>query len=81
MPLTPLLKNKTLLTKHYHFSDSDIDNWPYFELEERVKIINEISDEEEKKQKNEEEKQSKSMPNFNPSSYMNNMSSITNKFK
>ena len=36
---------------------------------------------EEKKQKNEEEKQSKSMPNFNPSSYMNNMSSITNKFK
>jgi len=50
-------------------------------LEENISIINEITDEEEKNKKKEEEKQQSSMPNFNPGSYMNNMSSMASKFK
>lgn len=81
MPLTSILKNKLLLQKHYHLQESSIDKWPYWMLEENIKIVNELTDEEEKQRKKEEEKQSKSMGNFNPSSYMNNISGMANKFK
>jgi len=50
-------------------------------LEENIKIVNEITDEEERDKKKEEEKQKVNTPNFNPSSYMNSMSSMANKFK
>ena len=40
-----------------------------------------MAEEEERQRKKEDETQQKSMPNFNPSTYMNNMSGITNKFK
>jgi len=50
-------------------------------LEENISIVNELTDEEEKQRKKEEEKQQSSQPNFNPSSYMNNMNSMVNKFK
>ena len=40
-----------------------------------------MSEDEERQRKKDEESQQKSMPNFNPSSYMNNMNNITNKFK
>ena len=50
-------------------------------FEENVKIVNEISDEEEKQHKKDEDKQKTSMPNFNPSSMMSGMNSMANKFK
>jgi hypothetical protein len=81
MPLRPLLKNKLLLQKHYHVAELSIDEWPFWMLEENISIVNELTDEEEKQKKKEEEKQQGSQPNFNPSSYMNNMNSMANKFK
>lgn len=81
MPLRPLLKNKLLLQKHYHIQEASLDLWPFWMLEENISIINEINDEEEKNRRSEEEKQQKSMPNFNPSSYMNQMNSMSNNFK
>ena len=53
-------------------------------LEENIKIVNELTEEEEKQRKTQEEEQGKNMPNmgsFNPSSYMNSMSGMANKFK
>ena len=58
-----------------------IDDWPFWMLEENISIINELTEEEEKQRKKEEDKQQSSMPNFNPGSYMNNMNSMSNKFK
>ena len=81
MHLRHLLKNKLLLQKHYHVSEFAIDEWPFWMLEENISIINELTDEEEKKRKEEEDKQSSTMPNFNPSSYMRDISNITNQFK
>ena len=43
MPLKPLLKNKLLLQKHYHVSEFSIDEWPFWLLEENIKIINELT--------------------------------------
>ena len=50
-------------------------------LEENIKIVNELEEEEDKQRKKQESEQSKSTPNFNPSSYMSQMNSMTNKFK
>jgi hypothetical protein len=80
MPLKHILKNKLLLQKHYHLQEFAIDEWPFWLLEENVKIVNEIGDEEEKNRKKDEEKQQSNMPNFNPSSYMNNISNSMPKF-
>lgn len=78
-PLSNLLKNKLLLQKNYHLQEISIDSWPFWMLEENIKIVNEITEEEEKQRKKEDSSQK--MPNFNPSSMMNNMSSMANKFK
>jgi hypothetical protein len=78
-PLSSLLKNKLLLQKNYHLQEVSIDSWPFWLLEENIKIVNELTEEEEKQRKKEESSQK--MPNFNPSSVMNNMSSMANKFK
>ena len=74
MPLKPLLKNKLLLQKHYHVNEFCIDEWPFWLLEENIKIINELTDEEEQQRKTEESQQNKSMNigNFTPSNIMNN---------
>jgi len=58
-----------------------IDSWPYWMFEENIKVVNEITEEEEKQRKKEEDKQKMETPNFNPSSYMNNVSNMANKFK
>lgn len=58
-----------------------MDNWPFWMFEENIKIVNELTDEEEKNKKKQEAEQNKSMPNFNPQSYMSGLSSMTNKFK
>jgi hypothetical protein len=74
-----LLKNKLLLQKNYN--TTDIDSWPFFELEENISIINEITDEEDKERKKQEDNQKTSTPNFNPNNYMKNIGNIANKFK
>lgn len=81
MPLRSLLKNKLLLQKHYNLQESSMDNWPFWMLEENIKLVNELVDEEEKVRKKDEETQKTNMPNFNPNSMMNSVSSMTNKFK
>lgn len=81
MPLTSLLKNKLLLQKHYHLQEWSIDDWPFWMLEENIKIVNEIAEDEERSRKKQEEKQASGMPNFNASSYMNQMSNMASKFK
>lgn len=70
-----------MLQKHYHLQESSIDSWPFWMLEENIKIVNEIAEEEDKQRKKEEDKQKQSMPNFNPSSYMKGMDSMASKFK
>jgi len=79
--LNNLLKNKLLLQKNYHLQESSIDNWPFWMLEQNIKIVNELTEEEEKLQKKQEEQQNKSIPNFNPSSYMSQINNISSKFK
>ena len=81
MPLRDLLKNKILLQKNHNFNEEYIDQYPYWQYEEVIKIVNEIVEEEEKNRKKEEESQKQNTPNFNPGSYMNKMGSMANKFK
>jgi hypothetical protein len=81
MPLKSILKNKLLLQKHYNLQEVSMDQWPYWMLEENIKIVNEITDEEEKEKKKEEDKQKVNTPNFNPSSMMNSVSGMASKFK
>lgn len=76
--LISLLKVRTQLYKHYNLTDETIDAWPYWQFEEMIKIINEEAEKEKKRQREQEKDQNKS---FNPKSYMNNLSSMTNKFK
>ncbi len=77
MPLRPLLKNKLLLQKHYHVNEFCIDEWPFWMFEENIKIVNELTDEEEQQRKADEAQQNKStnLGNFNPGSVMNNFNS------
>ena len=70
-----------MLQKHYHIIEPAIDNWPYWLFEENIKLVNEITEEEDKHRKSEEDKQKTSMPNFNPSSMMSGMNNMANKFK
>ena len=76
------MKNKILLQKDpYHFQELSIDSWPFWMLEENIKIVNEITEEEEKHRKKDEGSQKEGMPNFNPNTQMNSMKSMMNKFK
>ncbi len=81
MPLTHILKNKLLLQKHFNTQEVSMDEWPYWQFEENIKLVNEIIEEEESHRKKEEDKQQSNMPNFNPNSMMKDASSMTNKFK
>ena len=45
MPLTGILKNKLLLQKQYGTQEISMDSWPYWMLEENIKIGNEIIEE------------------------------------
>ena len=53
-----------------------MDNWPFWMLEENVKLVNEIMEEEESNRKKEEESQQKGMPDTN--AMMKNASSMGN---
>ncbi len=81
MPLRHISKNKILLQKHFNLQEPSIDKWPFWMLEENVKIINEIIEEEDKTRSEQEKKQSGSMGNFNADSMMKNASNLTNNFK
>lgn len=76
MPLTHILKNKLHLQKHFHLQEWAINSWPFWLLEENIKLVNEILEEEEKQQKKGEEDQSKSMPDYG--GMMKNASSMGN---
>jgi hypothetical protein len=75
MPLKHILKNKLLLQKHFHTQEEAMDKWPFWMLEENIKIVNEIAEDEEKHRKTEEDGQKSSMPDTN--SMMKNASSMT----
>jgi hypothetical protein len=81
MPLRPLLKNKLLLQKNYNVSELSMDYWPFWVFEENISIINEIHEEEERQRGESESNNRPEMPNFNPSSYMSQMSNIASSFK
>ena len=78
MPLTHILKNKLLLQKHWRLQEWAIDEWPFWLLEENIKLVNELSEEEETNRKKQEGEQSKGMPNFDSGSMMRNASNFSN---
>jgi len=45
--LTNLLKNKLLLQKNFHTQEIAMDEWPFWMFEENIKIVNQLSQEEE----------------------------------
>lgn len=77
--LKSLLRNKLLLQKNFNLQEISIDEWPYWMLEENILIANDITEEEEKQKDKDDGKMQSN--NFNPSSYMNQMKSMANKFK
>jgi hypothetical protein len=79
MPLKHILKNKLLLQKHFHTQEAAMDQWPFWMLEENIKLVNEILDEEDKNQRKEEDGQRSSMPDT--SSMMRNAQSMTNNMQ
>ena len=72
MPLMHILKNKLLLQKHWRLQEWAIYEWPFWLLEENIKLVNELSEEEETNRKKQEGEQSKGMPNYD--GVMKNMS-------
>jgi hypothetical protein len=79
MPLKHILKNKLLLQKHFHTQEAAMDLWPFWMLEENIKLVNEILEEEDSNKKKEEESQRGSMPDT--SSMMRNAQSMTNNMQ
>ena len=59
-------------------SERDANDLPFWQFEEVVKIVNELTDEENKDREKQEKGQQN---NINPSSYMRDFSSMANKFK
>jgi hypothetical protein len=64
-----------MLQKHFNLQEWSIDNWPFWMLEENIKLVNEIMEEEESQRKKQEDDQQKSMPNMDTSSMMKNATS------
>ena len=50
MPLKHILKNKLLLQKHFHTQEWAMDNWPFWQFEENIKLVNEIIEDEDKQE-------------------------------
>jgi hypothetical protein len=79
MPLKHILKNKLLLQKHFHTQESAMDQWPFWMLEENIKLVNEILEEEDSNKKSQEEGQNTSIPDT--SSMMKNAQNMTNNIQ
>lgn len=73
MPLKHILKNKLLLQKHFNTQEAAMNIWPYWMFEENIKLVNEISEEEDKK--TQEDSSQNSMPDA--SSIMKSAQNIT----
>lgn len=67
-----------MLQKHFNLQEFAIDSWPFWMFEENIKLVNEISEEEETNRKKQEDEQSKSMPNFDANSMMRNAQNMSN---
>ena len=65
-----------MLQKHFHTQEAAMDEWPFWMLEENIKIVNEIVEEEDNQRKKDEGDQQKGMPDTN--SMMKNASSMSN---
>ena len=65
-----------MLQKHFHTQESAMDGWPFWMLEENIKIVNDIVEEEDNQRRKDEEGQQQSMPDTN--SMMKNASNMTN---
>lgn len=76
--------NKLLILKNYTgFCEADLDAQPYFLFEQYIKLINQLTEKENKDRETSEKEQAK-QNSFNPSSMMKgmgNFSSMMNKFK
>jgi len=58
------------------------EDLPFWRYEQFVSIVNEITEEEKKeREKQEEQQKSNSSNNYNPSSYLNKISSMASQFK
>jgi hypothetical protein len=60
-----------------------IESLPFWRYEQYVSIVNDLAEEEKREREKQEAEQKKSNPasSYNPSSYLNKMSSMANKFK
>lgn len=59
-----------MLQKHWRLQEWSIDNWPFWLFEENIKLVNELTEEEDKDRKKQEGDHK--MPDYN---------SVTNNFK
>jgi hypothetical protein len=66
-----------MLQKHFHLQESAMDSWPFWMLEENVKLVNEIIEEEETQRKKQEDEQGGGMNNFNANSMMSSANDMT----
>jgi len=53
---------------------SVVDNWPYYEFERYIKLLNEKNESEKKRHEEQEKQQNQNMPNFG------NLSSLSRNF-
>jgi hypothetical protein len=65
-----------MLQKHFHTQEVSMNEWPFWQFEENIKLVNEIVEEEDNQRKKEEEGQQQTMPDTN--SMMKNASNMTN---
>jgi hypothetical protein len=77
MPLKHILKNKLLLQKNFNTQEDSMDMWPFWLLEENIKIVNEILEDEESNRKSGEEEQKSTMPNMDANSMMKDAKNMT----
>ena len=73
--------NKMDLVKEFNKDELAIDDWPFWLLEENIKLANKKIEDSEKHRKSEEDKQKYNMPSMNTSQYTSGISGMVNKFK
>lgn len=78
MPFRYILKNKLLLQKNYNCQEESIDKWPYWLFEENIKIVNELSEEENNNRNIQEKGQQDPMGSFDANSIMSSAKNMTN---
>jgi hypothetical protein len=71
IPLSNILTNKLQLQETFSTNEAVMDDWPFWLLEENIKVANKIIEDKEKNRKTEEDKQKTQMPNMDTSSMTN----------